>query len=223
MPLLYDVMREYEHRPDFTEVHRRITACSLSAQGVIGLLKLEFEWKSGWLTESWMSRYRQSVQTYRRHFQAMTEAPPVVENIAWDLLHTGYWQAYFHAYKRALPDRGTFHERYFVTLPVKALSLPVKSTRALARIEKPLITPRVPRPIVPVVQKTIRSWKALRFQILKRDAYRCRLCGVSAADGIEVRLEVDHITPRSKGGTDDMINLWTLCFACNRGKGTQEL
>lgn len=63
----------------------------------------------------------------------------------------------------------------------------------------------------------------LRFAIFKRDNYRCRLCGRTARDGENVRLEVDHITPRSKGGTNDPSNLWVLCFPCNRGKGTQNL
>jgi len=67
------------------------------------------------------------------------------------------------------------------------------------------------------------GWLTLRFAILKRDSYRCRLCGMSAKDADSVRLEVDHITPRSKGGTNDPSNLWTLCFSCNRGKGVQEL
>ena len=64
---------------------------------------------------------------------------------------------------------------------------------------------------------------AMRFQILKRDGYRCRLCGITARDGEYVRLEVDHITARFNGGTNDESNLWTLCFACNRGKGTKDL
>lgn len=62
-----------------------------------------------------------------------------------------------------------------------------------------------------------------RFEILKRDDYRCRLCGAAARDGEHVRLEVDHITPRSRRGTNDQSNLWTLCFSCNRGKGIKEL
>jgi hypothetical protein len=65
--------------------------------------------------------------------------------------------------------------------------------------------------------------KRRRFAILKRDNYRCRLCGASAKDGPHVRLEVDHITARVKGGTNDDINLWTLCQACNSGKGMQDL
>lgn len=62
-----------------------------------------------------------------------------------------------------------------------------------------------------------------RFDILKRDQYRCRLCGAAARDSDHVRLEVDHIVARYHGGTDDPSNLWTLCFACNRGKGTKDL
>jgi hypothetical protein len=63
----------------------------------------------------------------------------------------------------------------------------------------------------------------LRFRILQRDAYRCRLCGLSAQSRNDVRLEVDHITARSKGGTNDPSNLWTLCESCNRGKGAHTL
>ena len=59
-----------------------------------------------------------------------------------------------------------------------------------------------------------------RFAILKRDGYRCQLCGASGQDA---RLEVDHKHPRSKGGSDAFSNLWTLCVACNQGKGVHSL
>lgn len=64
---------------------------------------------------------------------------------------------------------------------------------------------------------------SVRFAILKRDAYRCRLCGAAARDGAHIRLEVDHITPRAEGGANDECNLWTLCLNCNRGKGKESL
>ena len=33
-----------------------------------------------------------------------------------------------------------------------------------------------------------------------------------------VKLEVDHVHPRSKGGSDSEDNLVTACFDCNQGK-----
>jgi hypothetical protein len=63
--------------------------------------------------------------------------------------------------------------------------------------------------------------KRQRFRILKRDGYRCTLCGHAAAEG--ARLEVDHRIARAEGGTNDDANLHTLCFSCNRGKSTYTL
>jgi 5-methylcytosine-specific restriction endonuclease McrA len=60
-----------------------------------------------------------------------------------------------------------------------------------------------------------------RFAIFKRDSYRCCICGASANEGS--RLEVDHKIAVAKGGTNGEDNLWTLCFECNRGKGTHDL
>lgn len=56
----------------------------------------------------------------------------------------------------------------------------------------------------------------LRYMILRRDGFRCKICGRTAADG--VKLHVDHIIPVSKGGTTSPDNLRTLCDACNLGK-----
>ena len=55
----------------------------------------------------------------------------------------------------------------------------------------------------------------LRFEVFKNAKFRCELCGI-AAD--ERALEVDHITPRNKGGTDEIANLQALCFSCNATK-----
>lgn len=66
-----------------------------------------------------------------------------------------------------------------------------------------------------------RMTPGLRFEILKRDGYRCCLCGRSAQDGAE--LEVDHKVPVAKGGKTEPDNLWTLCKDCNRGKRDKDL
>lgn len=56
----------------------------------------------------------------------------------------------------------------------------------------------------------------LRFEVLKRDGYTCQYCGRQTPN---VVLEVDHVIPRCEGGTDEMMNLVTSCWECNRGKG----
>ena len=57
----------------------------------------------------------------------------------------------------------------------------------------------------------------LRYKIMKRDGFRCVLCGRSANDGI--KLHVDHVIPVSRGGKTEESNLRTLCEECNMGKG----
>ncbi len=52
-----------------------------------------------------------------------------------------------------------------------------------------------------------------RFFVLKRDLYRCRLCKATG-----VPLEVDHVVPVARGGSDALDNLQALCVPCNRGK-----
>lgn len=59
--------------------------------------------------------------------------------------------------------------------------------------------------------------KKTRFAIFNRDSFSCRYCGKSAPN---VVLEIDHLHPVSKGGSNDQENLITACFDCNRGKST---
>jgi hypothetical protein len=61
---------------------------------------------------------------------------------------------------------------------------------------------------------------SLRFQVLLRDDYTCGYCGRSAPD---VVLQVDHRTPVSLGGSDDIENLVTACVECNQGKGNRHV
>ena len=56
---------------------------------------------------------------------------------------------------------------------------------------------------------------SIRYEVLKRARSRCELCGISAE---RKALEVDHILPRNKGGSDDSTNLQALCYSCNAMK-----
>ncbi|RJS47429.1 HNH endonuclease [Nocardioides cavernaquae] len=59
----------------------------------------------------------------------------------------------------------------------------------------------------------------LRADILRRDGYRCRMCGTSAQHGAV--LHVDHIVAVSRGGQTVSENLQALCQACNLGKSNR--
>ena len=58
--------------------------------------------------------------------------------------------------------------------------------------------------------------KKLRRKIFERDNFTCVYCG---ARSYEEPLEIDHVIPRCKGGTDNENNLVTSCRKCNRMKG----
>lgn len=59
-----------------------------------------------------------------------------------------------------------------------------------------------------------------RFNVFKRDGFVCQYCGQTPPTVI---LQVDHIIPVSKDGTNDLDNLVTSCFQCNSGKGAGDL
>ena len=58
----------------------------------------------------------------------------------------------------------------------------------------------------------------LRYSVLKRDRFRCVLCGASPATQVGCVLHVDHIIPFCRGGLTTMDNLRTTCEPCNLGK-----
>jgi len=72
-----------------------------------------------------------------------------------------------------------------------------------------------PKPI-PKVKRRVPP--GLRYQILKRDGFKCVLCGRSPATVFGLELHVDHIIPHSQGGTNAPANLRTTCSECNLGK-----
>ena len=57
-----------------------------------------------------------------------------------------------------------------------------------------------------------------RFLVMKRDNFKCCICGRSPATTPGLELHIDHIKPWSKGGETVIDNLQTLCSDCNLGK-----
>lgn len=60
--------------------------------------------------------------------------------------------------------------------------------------------------------------KRTRFEVLRRDNYTCRYCRST-----DNALTVDHVTPLTLGGTDELTNLVAACRDCNSGKSSTVL
>jgi 5-methylcytosine-specific restriction endonuclease McrA len=67
------------------------------------------------------------------------------------------------------------------------------------------------------------DWESVRLYVLNRDGWTCQYCGHSPEyeelAGTYPGLHVDHVRPRSAGGTDVPWNLVTACERCNLTKG----
>lgn len=56
-----------------------------------------------------------------------------------------------------------------------------------------------------------------RYNVYRRDNFRCLYCGSKDS------LTLDHVIPRSKGGSNSWTNLVTCCMKCNVNKGDRLL
>lgn len=59
-----------------------------------------------------------------------------------------------------------------------------------------------------------RSIAVSRRGVLRRDGHRCAYCAGQAST-------VDHVLPRSRGGSDSWQNLVACCLRCNGAKGNR--
>ena len=56
--------------------------------------------------------------------------------------------------------------------------------------------------------------------LLERENYCCIYCGIHAS---QAKMQIEHVIPKSKGGTDSLNNLVLSCEACNQAKGNQDV
>ena len=70
--------------------------------------------------------------------------------------------------------------------------------------------------VISKIRKRTNIPRGLRHEVFKRDKYTCKECGAKKSEG--ATLHIDHIIPISKGGTDELSNLQTLCADCNLNK-----
>lgn len=83
-------------------------------------------------------------------------------------------------------------------------------------IRSPNLILQVPAYIRLKIQGAERIWKippVNRREVLRRDKSQCQYCGSRK------HLTLDHVIPRSKGGTHTWDNVVTACTDCNSRKG----
>jgi 5-methylcytosine-specific restriction endonuclease McrA len=60
--------------------------------------------------------------------------------------------------------------------------------------------------------------KDARLAIYIRDGFACAYCGRSLKDAAPADITLDHLLPRSAGGSNDATNLVTACRSCNSSR-----
>lgn len=66
------------------------------------------------------------------------------------------------------------------------------------------------------------EWDKKRIRILERDHYLCQCRHCKAAGRVSPASEVDHITPKAKGGSDDDSNLQAINSDCHKRKNLED-
>lgn len=123
--------------------------------------------------------------------------------------HFGGWrgalQAFVEYIEETNNDGQTFEEFPADMKDTKAESIPYKETERIRH--------KTPRDV---------NYR-LRFKIMRRDNFKCCICGNSPAKDPTIELHIDHIIPWAKGGETVLENLQTLCSICNLGKNDLDM
>jgi 5-methylcytosine-specific restriction endonuclease McrA len=102
----------------------------------------------------------------------------------------------------------------------RAEPLDLQDTKLVWKLRSPSTEIEVPHHIRLKTTTAERLWKlpsVSRRELLRRDGHRCQYCGSAK------QLTIDHVIPRSKGGTHTWDNVTIACETCNHKKGDKYL
>jgi hypothetical protein len=160
-----------------------------------------------------IAEYRRSVvRLIYKKSEVFTKG--AVDNIVNNcMLFPALWLKYEAENYQDVPDLEEIFKPYG-SFVVHAVRFELKLKRISRKLTKQ-IKPKIAKP-----EKISDTFSPkLRWQVMERDGHKCVKCGRNAKDGI--KLHVDHIHPKSRGGMTTLDNGQTLCYECNIGKGAR--
>ena len=62
-----------------------------------------------------------------------------------------------------------------------------------------------------------------KWQVFRKTQGRCIYCEQQFSDIHDPRFTIEHLTPISKGGRDELSNVFPCCKKCNMSRGSMQL
>jgi 5-methylcytosine-specific restriction endonuclease McrA len=145
------------------------------------------------LLKVWTSHGRQP------KYREMGEPPSTISSGAYEVKYGGWRKALVAFIERVNSDIESSVETK--PSPLRSVHLPHRKKTKSSRVRS-----------IPI---------GVRYDVLKRDHFKCVLCGDSPAINLKCSLQIDHIHPFSQGGKTTKDNLRILCSKCNQGKAAK--
>jgi len=175
--------------------------------------------------DSLLKHTKKAIELEEEYLAALEKLPPFMTSRKWAEL-TGGREITFEEYEKV---EHSLYEKYSkvgqcdwkvqleVKYPGKDGEVPCWMCQVYERKDLLKIWKAVEKGIGSSEYQRMLVTPKIRYQILRRDNFKCQICGRSSA---ETKLHVDHIRPISKGGSlgKNYDNLRTLCELCNIGK-----
>ncbi len=70
-----------------------------------------------------------------------------------------------------------------------------------------------------MAQRKFKISKTKRLAVCLRSEFHCLYCNRNLHGANPENITMEHLDPQSKGGSDDLSNLFLACAKCNRERG----
>lgn len=195
---------------------------------------LEYVIKQFYSNKSLYPEQIQKLQLLIEELETLKEAKQIIEN---QKIEIQQYLSEVPSFIMENDEDGFYSRLGFATINEKTLVVAYKFsyTSGGGKAQRSFTVPMTEETIVALIQKledklTFSAFakeqrslmtSKLRQMIKERDRFTCQFCGNSTNQEPNLLLEIDHKIPVAKGGLTEENNLQTLCWRCNRTKGSR--